>query len=223
MDKDVLQLVRSRRSIRAFQPRPVPRDILREILDCAARAPSGSNIQPWQVIVLSGNPLERFRDALSAHAAEVPAAPEYHYYPQKWREPYLARRRTVGWQLYGSLGIERGQHDRMTAQRLRNFRFFDAPVGLIFTMDRDLEIGSWIDLGLFLQNILIAARAFGLDSCLQAAFADHPQKISELLYIPPGRQVICGMALGYADALAPENGFVTERAPLDHFVRFLED
>lgn len=219
----VLEAIRSRRSIRAFRPDPVPRETIGRILEVAARAPSGSNIQPWQVVVVTGEALRRLGEelvglSLSGEQGEA----EYAYYPRQWREPYLARRRKVGWALYGSLGIERGQTDRMAAQHARNFCFFDAPVGLFFTLDRDMEQGSWLDLGMFVQNVMIAARGLGLDTCPQAAFCSYHALISRRLEIPADRQIITGMALGYADLSAPENNFETERVPVEQFTRFID-
>lgn len=219
----VLEAIRSRRSIRAFRPDPVPRETIGRILEVAARAPSGSNIQPWQVVVVTGEALRRLGEelvglSLSGEQGEA----EYAYYPRQWREPYLARRRKVGWALYGSLGIERGETDRMAAQHARNFCFFDAPVGLFFTLDRDMEQGSWLDLGMFVQNVMIAARGLGLDTCPQAAFCSYHALISRRLEIPADRQIITGMALGYADLSAPENNFETERVPVEQFTRFID-
>ncbi|TKT69912.1 nitroreductase [Aquamicrobium sp. LC103] len=221
--RHVLEAISSRRAIRAFRPDPVPHAAIRQILDAAARAPSGSNIQPWQVVVVTGEALrllgtELVRLSLSGEAGET----EYAYYPRQWREPYLARRRKVGWALYGSLGIERGQTDRMARQHARNFCFFDAPVGLIFTLDRDMEQGSWLDLGMFVQNVMIAACGLGLDTCPQAAFCSYHQLISKRLSIPADRQIVMGMALGYADPRAPENNFETEREPVEQFARFID-
>ena len=219
----VLDAITGRRSIRRFLPAPVPRETVERILQIAARAPSGSNIQPWQVIVLTGQALKDFGDQLTAHSLSgAPAEWEYAYYPRHWREPYLARRRKVGWDLYGALGIGRGDREATARQHARNFGFFGAPVGLIVTMDRDMETGSWLDLGMFLQNILIAARGFGLDTCPQAAFAGYAATVSRLLGIPAGRQVIVGMALGHADPTAPENGFPTAREEVGAFARFVE-
>lgn len=222
VNEAVLEAIEGRRSIRAFCPTEITDETIERILTAAARAPSGSNIQPWQVIVLKGEALQTFGATLETHELSGGAAdPEYHYYSREWREPYLARRREVGWALYASLGIERGQKQAMACQNARNLRFFGAPVGLIFTLDRDMEIGSWLDLGMFLQNIMIAARAFGLDTCPQAAFARYPGLIADLLSLPAERQVICGMALGVADAAAPENRFPVSRVPASSFTRFV--
>lgn len=221
---EVLAAITGRRAIRAFQPTPVPRAVLEAILTAAARAPSGSNIQPWRVIVLTGAALAQFTDRLTRHAAlDPPSEAEYAYYPRIWREPYLARRRKVGWDLYGALGIERGDHAAMSAQHRRNYAFFGAPVGMIMTLDRDMEIGSWLDLGMFAQNIMIAARAFGLDSCPQAAFVRYGPTVAQLLSVPDDQQVILGLALGHADPDAPENRLATEREPVAGFASFRYD
>jgi nitroreductase len=146
--------------------------------------------------------------------------PEFAYYPTKWFEPYLARRRKVGWDLYGLLGIGRADKARMHAQHARNYRFFDAPVGMIFTVHRDLEAGSLIDYGMFLQNVMVAARARGLDTCPQAAWMEFPRQIAAALALPPEERLVCGMALGHADPEAPENRLVTEREPVAGFATF---
>ena len=218
--------IRSRRSIRAFAPTPVDPHLVAHLLEVAARAPSGTNMQPWRVHVLTGVARERLVAALlRAHDAAAAGArhvAERRYYPEKFFEPYLSRRRKVGWDLYGLLGIGKGDASRMHAQHARNFRFFDAPVGMIFTIDRRLEIGSWLDYGMFLQNLMIAARAHGLDTCPQAAFAAfHAVIRQEIAGIGDDDIVVCGMALGYADRHAPENGLQTERAAVADFATFL--
>ena len=218
----VAAAITSRRSIRAFLPTPVPRETVARILDIAARAPSGTNMQPWRGYALAGDAMRRLSDALVAAAlADTPTDPEYRYYPDTFFEPYLSRRRKVGWDLYGLLGIAKGEAEKMQRQHARNFTFFGAPVGLIFTIDRRLEIGSWLDYGMFLENIMVAARGLGLDTCPQAAFAPHHRTIRALLGIPEHEVVVCGMALGQADPAAPENTLVTERAPAAEFCRFL--
>ena len=146
---------------------------------------------------------------------------EYAYYPREWVSPYIERRRKIGWDLYGLLGITRDDKQKMHHQHGRNYCFFDAPVGLMFTIDRVLEQGSWLDYGMFLQNIMIAARGIGLDTCPQAAFTPFHRVISEYLNIPETQSVVCGMSLGYADPNAVENSLTTEREPLDHWVTFL--
>ncbi len=212
----------SRRSIRAYLPDRVPRATIERILMLAARAPSGTNMQPWAVTVLTGPALERLSKALlAAHEAGGSGHKgEYKYYPDTFEEPYLGRRRKVGWDLYGLLGIERKDAHKMHRQIGRNYRFFDAPVGMIVTIDRSLEIGSWLDLGMFLQSICIAARGHGLDSCPQAAFARYHSIIRDELGLPESQVVVCGMALGRVDESAVENSLITERARLEDFVTF---
>lgn len=220
----VEEAITGRRSIRAFlKDKPVPRDLIEKILTIAGRAPSGSNIQPWKVWVLTGALKQKLSaEILALREAGDEGAREYNYYPVEWREPYLARRRSCGFGLYKTLGIGRGDKARMQAQHDRNFVFFDAPVGFIFTMDRDMEIGSWLDTGMFLQSIMTAARSFGLETCPQAAFASYPAAIQRVLQLPADQQVICGMSLGYADTEAIVNTFVTEREPLSTFVTWCD-
>lgn len=212
----------SRRSVRAFLPRPVDEATIRDILEVAARAPSGTNMQPWRVYVATGAVKQRIGDAIlnCGIRAEKAEWDEYKYYPDHFFEPYQARRRANGFGLYGALGIGRREVDRMRAQHDRNFVFFDAPVGMIFTIDRRLNKGSWIDYGMFLQNIMIAARARGLHTCPQAAFAPYHRQIRPILDIKDEEIVVCGMALGYEDTSKPENGFRTDREPLETWVTF---
>ena len=222
----VEEAISSRRSIRAFLPTPVPQQTIENILDTAARAPSGTNIQPWKTYVLTGDSLAGLSHAILKVYNDPESAKdhteEYAYYPREWVSPYIERRRKIGWDLYGLLGITRDDKQKMHHQHGRNYCFFDAPVGLMFTIDRVLEQGSWLDYGMFLQNIMIAARGNGLDTCPQAAFTPFHRVISEYLNIPETQSVVCGMSLGYADPNAVENSLTTEREPLDHWVTFLE-
>ena len=219
--------ITSRHSMRAYLDTPVPRETIEELLAVAARAPSGTNTQPWQVHVLTGAARERFCQRITAaylDPAEAAAhQEEYAYYPREWVSPYIDRRRKVGWDLYGLLGIAKTDKARMQSQHARNFAFFDAPVGLIFTIDRVMQQGSWLDYGMFLQNIMVAARARGLHTCPQAAFTQFHRLIAEALSLRPEQQVVCGMSLGYANPAAVENSLVTERTPVAEFTRFLED
>ncbi len=218
------EAITSRRSIRAFLPAPVDDGTIRDILAVASRAPSGTNMQPWKVYVVTGAVKERLSAAVLAEAArhEKPDWDEYRYYPEHFFEPYLSRRRAVGFGLYGLLGIQRREVERMREQHDRNFVFFDAPVGMIFTIDRRLETGSWIDHGMFLQAIMVAARGRGLDTCAQAAFAPYHRQIRPILGLPDEEMVVCGMALGYEDTSRPENRLRTERVPVDEFTTFLK-
>ena len=218
--------ITSRRSIRAFLDKPVAREDIVRILDVAARAPSGTNTQPWKVHVLTGEARARLsRAILAAYADPEQAAQhqeEYPYYPREWVSPYIDRRRKVGWDLYGLLGLKRDDKAGMAAQHGRNFTFFDAPVGMIFTIDRIMEQGSWLDYGMFLQNIMVAARARGLDTCPQAAFTQYHRIIAAELGLAPSEMVVCGMALGWADPARIENTLQTEREPSQGFARFLD-
>lgn len=218
--------ITSRRSIRAFLDQPVEREEVVRILDVAARAPSGTNTQPWKVHVLTGATRERLSNAILAAYADPAQADahheEYPYYPREWVSPYVDRRRKVGWDLYSLLGLTRDNKTGMAAQHARNYAFFDAPVGMIFTIDRIMEQGSWLDYGMFLQNIMVAARARGLDTCPQAAFTQYHRIIAAELGLPEHEMVVCGMALGWADPDRVENTLATEREPSHVFARFMD-
>ncbi|MEO9613071.1 MAG: nitroreductase [Nitratireductor sp.] len=225
LDADIVdEAITSRRSVRAYLPDPVDEDTLRDILKVASRAPSGTNMQPWKVYVTTGEKKRQLADAIlnSGIRAEKAKWDEYRYYPDQFFEPYLSRRRAVGFSLYGHLGIGRRDVNQMRAQHDRNFTFFDAPVGMIFTIDRRLNQGSWIDYGMFLQNIMVAARGRGLHTCPQAAFAPYHRQIRPVLGIPDEEVVVCGMALGHEDTSKPENKLRTERADLEEFVTFVK-
>lgn len=213
----------TRRSLRAFKPDPVPRETVERILALASRAPSGTNIQPWRVYVVAGEARDRLVAAMHGefmrHGEEA-FKREFEYYPTKWRDPYLARRRKIGWDLYGLLGIGKGEREKTHRQHARNYLFFDAPVGLIVTLERDLPVGAWLDTGMFVQSVMLAARAFGLDTCPQAAIASAHAVLRRELPIPDAEIVVCGMSMGYARADAVENTLVTEREPVAGFARF---
>ena len=224
MQEIVDAAITSRRSIRAFLPQPIEREEIARILEIAARAPSGTNTQPWKVYVLTGST----KDKLSSEILKVfndPAVAqqhteEYHYYPVQWAAPYIDRRRKVGWDLYALLNLTRDNKVGMHAQHARHYLFFDAPVGLMFTIDRAMETGSWLDYGMFLQNIMIAARGRGLDTCPQAAFTQFHQIIRDVLQLPDNEMFVCGMALGYADKDRIENTLQTERETVSGFVQY---
>jgi nitroreductase len=222
----VAHAITSRHSIRAFLPTPVARAAIEEILAIAARAPSGTNTQPWHVYVLTGAAKarlsQRIVEAYDDPAERAAHSEEYAYYPTEWKSPFIDRRRKVGWDLYGLLGIAKTDKERMHAQHRRNYEFFGAPVGLMFTIDRVMRQGSWLDFGMFLQSVMVAARGLGLDTCPQAAFTQFHRIIMEELGAPAEEQLVCGMSLGYADPEAIENTLVTEREPVANFVRFLD-
>jgi len=217
------EAIASRRSVRAFLPTPVPRAVIERILEVSARAPSGTNMQPWKVYVTAGDAKEKLTQAiLDTYAKGGPGHKRtWKYYPDEFFDPYLTRRRTVGWGLYNLLGIAKGDAEKMKAQRGENYKFFGAPVGMIFTIDNRLEIGSWLDYGMFIENIMVSARGHGLHTCPQAAFADYHVIIRDHLGIPEHETVICGLSVGYEDTDAPANKLRTDRAPLSDFARFI--
>ena len=214
--------INTRRSIRRFLPTPVPAETVEAILNIAARAPSGTNMQPWRGYALAGAAKASLVAAVQTvfDASEPGHTQEVQYYPDEFFDPYLSRRRAVGWDLYGLLGIAKGETTKMKAQHRRNFQFFDAPVGLIFTIDRRLATGSWLDYGMFLANVMIAAKGRGIDTCAQAAWTHYHRAIRPVLGMAEEETVVCGMALGYADPEAAENTLITARAPTRDFMRF---
>jgi len=216
--------ITSRRSIRAFLPTPVPRADIEAILNVARFCATGVNMQPWRVHVVTGEMKARLSKAIDAIDSD-PALNEhlqdsYEYYPREWVTPYIDRRRKVGWDLYNLLGITRADKRRMHQQHGRNYKFFDAPVGLIFTIDRVLQQGSLLDYGMFLQSVMIAARGRGLHTCPQAAFLKYHDVIAQVLEIPADQMLVCGMSLGYADETSIENTLVTDREPVSAFATF---
>jgi nitroreductase len=218
------QAITSRQSVRAFLPTPVAQTLVEDILRVAARAPSGTNTQPWHVHVLTGPALQALSTDICA-AFDNPTErathqEEYSYYPTEWKSPYIDRRRKVGWDLYTLLGIGKTDKERMHVQHRRNYEFFGAPVGLMFTIDRAMRQGSWLDYGMFLQNVMVAARGRGLHTCPQAAFTQFHRIIARHLALPDTEMLVCGMSLGYADSGAIENTLITEREPVSGFVRF---
>ncbi|TAL67449.1 MAG: nitroreductase [Burkholderiaceae bacterium] len=217
-------------SIRAFTSQPVPRETIAQLLEVAARAPSGTNTQPWKVYVLQGASRDALADKVCAAHDAIRANPalgaeyreEYDYYPEKWVSPYIDRRRENGWGLYGLLGIARGEKDKMHAQHQRNFRFFDAPIGLMFTLDRVMGRGSLLDYGAFLQNIMVAARGHGLHTCPQAAWNGFAKIVLPHIGAGPDEMLVCGMSLGWADPTALVNSYRTPRVAAAGFTTWLE-
>lgn len=222
--------ITSRMSTRAFTQQAVPRQMLQDILQVASRAPSGTNTQPWKVYVLQGQSRDSLVDKVcAAHNAlrDTPALAaeyreEYDYYPEKWVSPYIDRRRENGWGLYNLLGIGKGDKDKMHTQHQRNYRFFDAPVGLMFTIDRVMGRGSLLDYGMFLQNIMVAARARGLHTCPQAAWNGYASLILPHIGAGVDEMLVCGMSLGYADEAQQVNSFHTPRVPVSEFTHWLD-
>jgi nitroreductase len=224
------EAITSRMSARAFTQQAVPRALLEQILEVSSRAPSGTNTQPWKVYVLQG----ASRDSLvkkicTAHDA-VRANPElaknykeeYDYYPTQWISPFIDRRRENGWSLYGLLGIGKADKDKMHAQHQRNYQFFDAPVGLMFTVNRVMGRGSLLDVGMLLQNVMVSARGHGLHTCPQAAWNGFANIIMPHIGAGEDEMLVCGMSLGYADETDKVNTFHTPRVPASEFTTWLD-
>jgi nitroreductase len=221
---DVFEAARTRRSVRAYKPDPVPLQTLRDIVELGRWAPSGSNIQPWCVHVMTGNTLKRVGSAIEqAFLTDEPGHErDYNYYTDPIEEPYLARRRACGWGLYGTLGIGRGDHEKSKAYRASNYVFFGAPAGLVLAIDRKLEVGSWFDYGLFAQTLMLAARARGLHTCAEASIASYPDIVRRELNISRDYTIMCGIAMGYAQDDAVVNTFQPERIKLDDYATFYD-
>ena len=218
---NVTQAITERHSIRRFLSQEVPSDTIKKILNDASRAPSGTNTQPWKVTCVTGKKKQQLSTAINDAIKNDQANLEYQYMPSKLREPYLSRKRKIGYTLYELYGIARDDYPARKQAMLRNFEFFGAPVGLFFTMDRDLLYGSWLDMGMFMQNVMILARAHGLESCPQQAWCEFGPTVHKVLEIPEEEIIISGMSLGYA-AKAPENTLISERADVDEFAIFLD-
>jgi nitroreductase len=213
--------LRARRSVRAFRPDPVPLALVRELLAAAAQAPSGTNIQPWKVHVVTGAVRERLVAEVQAHRETRPPDTSAEF-PRisKHKEPYVSRMRKLGKDMYTLLGVPRGDDAANWRQWSRNYQFFDAPVGLIFTIDKDLDRMSYLDLGLFVQSFLLAAKARGLDTCAQGAWNAYWTATRRVLGVPDDEFIVCGVCLGYADETAPVNSLISEREPVEAFATF---
>ena len=215
---DVLEAMRDRQSTRAYLDKPVTRATIESMLDAARWAPSGVNSQPWQVAVVAGSTKTRISEALlAARKARQPENPDYAYYPKAWPEPYKTRRMATGMALYQALNIAKDDAFARLKAWNGNYRFFGAPVGLLFFVDRALAQGAWVDMGMFIENVMLAARGLGLETCPQASLAEYPDIVRGILNRPDTHALVCGMALGYADASAPVNRYRTEREPVSAF------
>jgi nitroreductase len=216
----VVDTVVNRHSVRHFLSTPVSLNVVRAILSAASRAPSGTNFQPWHVHVVTGATRANLSQAVTQAAEAGERSAEYSYAPAPVMEPYLSRRRKVGYDLYKLYGIAREDFAARKKAMLRNFEFFDAPVGLFFTMERCLLHGSWLDCGMFMQNVMILARAHGLETCPQQAWCEYGRIVHEQLGIPDTHIVLSGMALGHADPDAPANTLISDRVSIDDFSVF---
>jgi nitroreductase len=222
--------ITSRMSARAFTQQTVPKALIELILEVSSRAPSGTNTQPWKVYVLRGASRDSLVNKICTAHDAVRANPdlannykeEYDYYPTQWISPFIDRRRENGWSLYGLLGIGKADKDKMHAQHQRNYKFFDAPVGLMFTVNRVMGRGSLLDVGMLLQNVMVSARGHGLHTCPQAAWNGFANIIMPHIGARDDEMLVCGMALGYADESDKVNTFHTPRVPVAEFTTWLD-
>ncbi len=220
---NVSEAIKQRHSVRQFLDKAVSQEQISQLLDIARHAPSGANTQPWRVAVLSGDRkqtlIQQIVNAFETGKTEIA---DYEYYPTAWQEPYLGRRRACGLQLYQSLKIQRGDKAAQKAQWAANYRAFDAPVMMLFWMEGVMQTGSFMDFGMFLQSLMIAAVEAGLASCPQAALAEYPHTIKSALNLPDDAILLCGMALGYEDTTAPVNQYRTAREAVETFTYFYD-
>lgn len=235
MNPEQVQLVddaiRSRHSVRAFLSTPVDAQIIQDILEVACRAPSGTNTQPWKVYVITDKKRDEMVDRVCKAQLEIYNHPEkaaeyqetFPYYPEKWISPFIDRRRENGWGLYGLLNIQKGEKEKMAAQQLRNYQLFDAPVGLYFTVNKAMGIGSKMDISMMIQNVMVAAKARGLDTCPQAAWNHFHSIVLEVLGASDDEELVCTVALGYANPDEIVNTFITPREPVENFTVFLSE
>ena len=215
---EVTEAIRNRKSTRAFLPKPVDKKLIKDILECARWAPSGVNSQPWQVAVVFEETKNKLANALAKCRANGESArQDYDYYPTKIEEPYLSRKKVCGKALYTALNIQKNDIKKRKEQWMKNYYSFDAPVVLYFFIDEILETGSWVDCGMFIQNVMLAARGLGLETCAQAALAEYPDVVRNILKINDTKKLICGMALGHANYQDTSYQYRTEREPVETF------
>jgi nitroreductase len=221
---DVSAALATRKSIRAFRDQPISINIVREILELSARAPSGANLQPWRVYGVMGQAREELIRRVKSKSADLPRGepPDYHIHPPNLSEPYSSRHFRAAALMYDALGISRDDMAARLRHLAKNWEFYGAPVGLIFTIHRQMEPGQWADLGMYMQSAMLLARDYGLDTCAQEAWALWPKTLRECLHIPDDEIVVGGMAIGYADKSAPVNGFASERVPFQDYATILE-
>lgn len=219
---EISKAISLRKSTRAFLTQPVTKEVITAILEVARYAPSGANTQPWQVVVISKNYIQKIGDSITkVRAQSISPNPDYQYYPHTWYEPYQTRRKKCALALYSSVNITKDDHEKRNAQWGKNYYFFGAPIGLLFFLDQKLEKGSWVDIGMFIQNIMLAAKDYDLDTCPQASIAEYPDLVRNIVNISQDKMLVCGMALGYADTTHPINQYKTERESVTNFTKFL--
>jgi nitroreductase len=217
---DVSEAVASRRSVRGFLPDPVDGAVIRRVVERAARAASGGNLQPWHVDVVAGEPLAELKAIMRDRLTTGSEVPAYAIYPATLPEPYRTYRFEVGEDLYGALGIPRSDKAARLAWFARNFDFFGAPLALFTSVDRAMGPPQWSDLGMFLATVMLLLREAGLDSCAQECWAIYPDTVGRFLGLPPERMLFCGMAIGVADPAEPANTMRSRRAAVDTFATF---
>jgi nitroreductase len=211
----------NRKSTRAFLEKEVDISLIEQILQSSSHAPSGTNTQPWQVAVVMGETrLFLTQEMEKAFRAGVKGCMDYQYYPKEWKEPYKARRRACGLQMYRALQISREDKQRQLDQWAANYRAFDAPVILFFFMDPLMETGSFLDYGMFLQSVMLSAQELGLSTCPQAALGEYPQIVKKALSYPEDSILMAGIALGYEDTEAIINSYRTSREEVENFTQF---
>jgi nitroreductase len=220
---NVAEALVARKSVRAFTDDMVSKEKITELLTLAGCAPSGVNTQPWRVAVITGEVKQRLQEKMVAAAeAGEKSSIAYQYYPVTWREPYKSRRKACGLLMYSTLQITREDTERQQQQWFANYRAFDAPVMLLFFIDKDLAEGSYIDYGMFLQSLMLAAVGQGLATCPQAALAEYPHIVKEVLGYDDSTTLLCGIALGYEDETALVNSYRTSREDVSTFTQFFD-
>lgn len=220
---NINEAIESRISVRAFLDKPVSKETLTKILDTAKWAPSGTNTQPWKVVVVVGDTKHLLSNALvKAVENKVKANADYQYYPENWVEPFKSRRFQCGMDLYAALDISREDTEKRLKAGLANFKFFGAPMSLFFFIDKDMGKGSWVDMGMFIQSVMLAAREHGLGSCPQASVADYPDVVREITGVSDQYSLICGLSIGYPDESKPVNQYRTQREDIASFTTWLD-
>jgi len=220
---NIKDAITDRISVRSYLDKSVPKDTLTNILDTARWAPSGTNTQPWKVIVTQGKSKQAISSAfLNAHKSGIKTNPDYDYYPTEWAEPFKSRRFECGMDLYKALSITREDKEKREAAALANYDFFGAPVSIFFFIDKVMGKGSWVDMGMFIQSVMLAARQYGLGSCPQASTSDYPDIVRGILDVSDQYALICGLSLGYPNDESPVNQYRTRREPVESFTSWAD-
>ena len=220
---NVVEVIKQRTSTRAFLDKPVARETIEDLLNVVRWAPSSANTQPCHVAILMSELKERLgEEIIAARESGQSERPDFPYYPNEWVDPYKSRRRACGLALYRSLNIGKNDNEKRKQVWYNNYRFFGAPVGLLFLLDKQMGQSALVDIGIFMQTLMLAAPAFGLATCPQASLAEFPDIAREVLGLSDELVLVSGMSLGYPDASAAVNQYRTARAELDEFVKWYE-